>query len=262
MKKSDCQIIKSILFVSGAFTFAFLLAETVHEFGHFISHRLYGNRAILIHLDPFGGSRMVGSTALSEIGMIVTSAAGPALNLVVALSCMFLLWRAKKPGLLPLLIWALTALIQEGVNLSLGLLSTNSDAQWIARSGLPTPIILMVGVSLLLIGLILISALLPLAGISPDAPFRFTLLIAFMGFCSLLLIRLAGTAFYNPEEVSQNLIPLAFSGILASIVAVLKKPVARIIPEISSQEITKVTWNTVGSSLVFGTGMFLFQLIS
>lgn len=71
--RSD-HTINSILLLAGAFTFVFLLGEMVHEFGHYLSHMAYGNQDIQVHLDPFGGSRIIGVTSLPGEVMGITSA--------------------------------------------------------------------------------------------------------------------------------------------------------------------------------------------
>jgi hypothetical protein len=260
MNMPSGQKFKSILFLAGAFTFAFLLAETVHESGHYLAHRLYGNNAIYIHLDPFGGSRLVGSTTLPEKEMIITSAAGPFSSLMLAIACFICLWKVRKPVLLPLLIWWPTAMIQEGVNMSLGLLSPNSDAQWIARSDMPTSLILIFGVILLLAGITGIAALLPLAGISEDAPLGHTWLVLVLGMCSLMLVRLVGAMYANPKTLVENMIPLAFSGILAFVAAVLHKPIHKITADQHYPASYQVSWNTTIRNLALGAGVFLLQL--
>ena len=254
MNKTWRQIIKSILFLAGAFTFAFLLAEAVHETGHYLTHRWYGNDSIRVHLDPFGGSRMIDDRYLPETGMIITSAAGPLFSLVLSIGSFLILLKIRKPALLPLLIWGPTAMIQEGVNLSLGLFSRNSDAQWIVQSGLPAFLILMIGIALLIAGLIGIALLLPLAGIDSKSPFGCTLLIILAGMCSLLIIRLAGTLFTSPDTLIENLIPLGFSGILALVVTTLQRTITR------HQTTHYLGWNLVVSNFALGAGMFLCQI--
>ena len=109
--------------LSGAFTFAFLMAEMIHEFGHYLAHVAFGNHDVGVLLDPFGGSRITGLTSSTDQALIATTAAGPLFNLLLGITTTILLWRNRKPILLPLLLWGPIALVQEGVNLSLGLLS-------------------------------------------------------------------------------------------------------------------------------------------
>jgi hypothetical protein len=123
MPDSKLRRSKSILLLVGSFVFAFLLGEAVHELDHYLAHEAYGNAGIGIHLDPFGGSCIVGVTSLPLEVMGVTCAAGPLSNLALAIACFLLLWHRRKPVLLPLLLWGPVAMAQEGGNLSLGLLA-------------------------------------------------------------------------------------------------------------------------------------------
>ena len=141
--------IKQILLLAGSFAFAFLLGEMVHELGHYLCHLSYGNPDIRIHLDPFGGSRIVGVRTLPPQVMGVTCAAGPFFNLFLGILCSLGLWKFRKPILLPFLIWGPVAMIQEGVTFTLGGLTPGGDAGWMAAAGLPWAEILSAGTLLL-----------------------------------------------------------------------------------------------------------------
>lgn len=102
------RFVKSVLFLTGSFTFAFLLGEMAHEYGHYPGHIAYGNPGnVQVHLDPFRGSRIVGATSLPDEMNNVTSATGPLLNLLPGIACLALLWRIRRPALLPFLLWDL-----------------------------------------------------------------------------------------------------------------------------------------------------------
>ncbi len=73
-RKSDLY---SLLLLLGSYTFAFLLGELVHEYGHYFAHLAYGSAAIQVHIDPFGGSHIMGVNSLPLITMGITSLAGP-----------------------------------------------------------------------------------------------------------------------------------------------------------------------------------------
>jgi hypothetical protein len=83
--------LKQVLFLSGSFTFAFLLGEMIHEYGHYLCHLAYSSPGVQAHLDPFGGSRIMGVTSLSEDVMGITSAAGPLFNLILGVIFLLLL---------------------------------------------------------------------------------------------------------------------------------------------------------------------------
>ena len=70
------RTLKSILLLMGSFTFAFLLGEMVHEFGHALGHIAYGSSGIQVYLDPFGSSHITGAAGLPDKVLAVTAATG------------------------------------------------------------------------------------------------------------------------------------------------------------------------------------------
>jgi hypothetical protein len=260
MSDRSSQTIKSIQLLAGSFTFAFLLGEMVHEYGHYLRHRAYGNLDAQVHLDPFGGSRIVGVIALPVEVMGVTSAAGPLFDLILGITCTLLLWWIRNPKLLPLLLWGPVAMVQEGVTFSLGLLTPGGDAQWIVAAGIPQPIVLATGLLLLTTGIATITLLFPLAGIKRDDPFGRKVLIVMAGICSLMLLRSAHSWLVSPESSLENLIPLLFSLLLALILVSLHKPITRAIGKITTR--SPVTWSVSVLALILGISMFTFQVLA
>ena len=130
MDTNQTRPVKSILLLAGSFTFAFLLGEMAHEYGHYLGHLAYGNPdSVQVHIDPFGGSVIMGVASLPDKVLGVTSATGPLSNLVLGIACLILLWRIRRPILLPFLLWGPIAMIQEGVTFSLGMMTPGGDAQ-------------------------------------------------------------------------------------------------------------------------------------
>ena len=122
------QVVQSVLLLAGSFTFAFLFGELVHDSGHYLCHLAYGNTWVRVTFDPFGGTRIIGANGLPDQVAAGTSAAGPLPHLLLALICFLFLWSRRRPILLPGLFWGPVAMIQEGVNFSLGLLTPGGDA--------------------------------------------------------------------------------------------------------------------------------------
>ena len=99
MSNNQTQSIKSTLLLAGSFTFAFLFGEMVHEYDHFLGHFAYGNPDnVQVHVDPFGGTMIVGVTSLPDKVISVTSATGPLFNLLLAVTCLLMLWRIRTPA--------------------------------------------------------------------------------------------------------------------------------------------------------------------
>ena len=258
--KRKFQAIKSILLLAGEFTFAFLLGEFVHDSGHYLCHRAYGNTQVRVHFDPFGGTRIIGANGLPDRVLAVTSAAGPFANLILGLTSFILLWRKRRPQLFPLLLWGPVALIQEGVTFSLGLLTPGGDARWIATMGIPLPIILINGITFLITGLCLVAALLDLVGMRRDDPFGRKLIIIFTGMYSLMLVRSIHSFWVAPSQILENLIPLVFSLILAVCAAIIHRPISKIMDTINLRETHPVSRTAPAFAFILGSGMFAVQL--
>ena len=106
------KLIPSLLLLLGSFAFAFCLGEAVHELGHYLSHRLNGV-TVGIRLDPFGGSLIINGSSAPPETWGITTLMGPLFNLACGLLVTLLVWRFRKPALLPLLLWGPVALVQE-----------------------------------------------------------------------------------------------------------------------------------------------------
>ncbi len=261
VRKQTTQTIRSILLLAGAFTFAFLFGEMVHEFGHYLGHLALGNPDIQIHLDPFGGSRMVGASSLSDKVLGITAATGPLFNLILGIACFLLLWQKRRPVLLPLLLWGAVSMIQEGITFSLGFLTSGGDAEWIAAVGIPAALILTTGILCILAGIVAITLLLPLAGVEADSSYWKRLLIVLLGMGSFMLLRSAHSFIASPDSIMENLVPLIFSLLLAVIVALIDKPVSDYSKREFSLTTVPVTWPLSAWALALGTIIFLFQVI-
>ena len=256
------QISKSVLMLAGAFVFAFLLAEMVHEFGHYFAHLVYQTPGAGIHLDPFGGTRITGVNSISNNALLVTTLAGPLSSLVLGIATALLLWRYRKSILLPLLLWGPVAMIQEGVNLSLGLLSPGSDAAWIAALLLPAGVVLGIGIILLIGGIMTIPLFLPLAGIQPDEPAPIRLGILFVSMGSLMFIRFVYSVLYVSGPVQENLFPLILTFLFSAIIVFLQLPITRMVSISGSHSAIRIPVAAVTSAWVLGAGMFLFQILA
>ena len=248
------------LLLLGSFAFAFCLGEAVHELGHFLTHRAYGFDVQII-LDPFGGSKTLGSSSPREIWGI-TSAGGPFLNLLVSLVLLLFLRSKRRPALLPLLLWGPIALVQEGVTLSLGMLTPGGDAELIVDWGVPAAILVSLGVLLLASGVTVICWLLPLVNLSPADSFSRKFSVVTSGMVSFMVLRLLCSSLLSPDLASENAVPLIFSLLLATIVVLLYDPLYPILNRTTRTEPASVTWPATVVSIALGMGMILFQLVS
>lgn len=261
MKSHPNNLIRRILLLAGAFIFAFLLGEMVHEYGHYFSHLIFGSTETSVYLNPFGSSHIRGVTSLPLNQMGITSAAGPLFNLFLGSLMLLLLWKHKSPTLLPLILWGPVAMIQESVTFNFGFLTPGGDAAWIAAWGVPSSVIISFGVLLLITGLIFIAFLLSSRGITKNESFVHRLLIILLGMCSLMLIRFTYSAIASPEYIIENLIPIVFSLLLALIVVLIQPLVMKIFLQGESIQSKRITRKDVNISLAMGAGMFIFQIL-
>ena len=251
--------IKSILLLAGAFAFAFLLGEAVHELGHYLAHRAYGHTGIGIHLDPFGGSRIAGVRALPRAAMAWTSAAGPLANLACGVACSLLLWRVRRLGLLPWTLWGPVAMVQEGVSLSLGFLTPGGDARWVAAAGVPAAVLIAAGIGLLLAGAAAMSLALTPAVLRREDTLGVRFLIVASGASALMGVRAAHALLAAPVSATENLVPLVFSLLLAALVACAQAPLRAILRK-DRTATSPPSWRPVALALGLGTGMVVLQL--
>lgn len=249
------------LLLFGSFVFAFCLGETVHELGHFLVHRAYGVD-VGIRLDPFGGSMILnGSSAPREIWG-VTSFGGPLLNLLAGITVWLTLWRKRRPGLLPLLLWGPISLIQEGVTLSIGMLTPGGDAALMVEWGIPATVLIGLGVLFLALGLSMICWLLPLVNLSSKDSFGRKISVLMMGMVSFMVLRLVFSSLISSTQIAENVVPLIFSGLFATMVAILFGPLHPILNRISRTELETIARHPAMISTALGTGMVLFQLLA
>lgn len=255
----DDSVLLPVLLLFTSFIFAFCIGEAVHELGHFLTHRAYGYQVGII-LDPFGGSRTLGSSSPKEIWGI-TSLMGPLFNLPVAITLSLFLWQKRQPGLLPFLLWGPIALIQEGVTFSLGLLTPGGDAALVVDWGVPSPVILSLGILFLASGVAMVCLELPLLNLSPKDSFSRRFIVVIGGMVSFMVVRLLYTIFSSPNLAQENVVPLIFSLLLATIVVLLYDPLHSVLNRISFGEPVIVGWRAVLSSAALGIGMILVQFV-
>jgi hypothetical protein len=262
--KADGQMktTRTTLLLIGSFTFAFLLGEMVHDSGHYICHLVYGNHQVQVHFDPFGGTHISGADNLSVRVLGVTSAAGPLANLIFGLLSFILLWRVRRPVLLPFLLWGPVAMIQEGVTFSLGTLTPGGDAALISAAGLPKSAILPFGITLLVGGMVFVTTLLPLAGLQRSKPWWKLYPILLLGMCALMLVRWIHSLVAAPQYSLENTIPLVFSCLLSLPVAALFRPVTTRMGDDAATESNPVTRSALLFGLALGVSMFVFQIVA
>jgi hypothetical protein len=255
--RDEPALLPAVLLLT-SFTSSFCLGEAVHEFGHFFAHRAYGVD-VAIRLDPFGGSQILGGSLAPREIWGITSAAGPLLNLAVAVSLFVVLWRMRRPALLPLLLWAPVALVQEGVTFSLGLLTPGGDAALIAASGVPADLVLASGIVFLALGVVGVCLVLPQTGLSASASFSSRLGAVAGGMVPFMVARLLISPMTSPGQAGENVLPLLFALLLAAAVAGSYGAVNRIAGRVSESDPVPVPRAAAAVSAALGLAMIVLQ---
>jgi hypothetical protein len=258
---NEKPLLLPVLLLLGSFIFAFCLGEAVHETGHFLAHRFYGV-SVGIKLDPFGASHIINGSSAPQETMGITSLAGPMFNLLAGLVVSLSLWRIRKPMLLPLVLWGPTALVQEGVTFSLGMLTPGGDAQFIVEWGIPSALLISLGILFFALGIAMICWLLPLVGLSPTDSTSRKFSVVLGGMVSFFVIRLIFSSLRSSSALIENAVPLVFSILLALLVVALYQPVVTLLSRISKTRLASVTWPPTLVSLALGVGMVVFQLVA
>lgn len=140
-----------------ALAYAFVSVATVltHEAGHLALDRAY--RADVRIVAPlFGAPRIEPIGAPVALPRGWPDAAGPLANVGVGLVLLPLLWRRRRPGLLPLLLWAPVALLQEGVDVlvQLATQAPGSDLVRVAEAGVSVWLLASLGAIAVVVALI------------------------------------------------------------------------------------------------------------
>nr|MBN1230176.1 hypothetical protein [Anaerolineae bacterium] len=254
------QTIQAALLLFGSYVFVFLLGEAVHEFGHFVTDTLWGFDVRIV-LDPFGGSHIQWLGPYPDSPIMFPTIAGPLLNLTAGVLTSVLLWRKARPALLPLLLWGPSALMQEGINLSAGLLSPGSDAAWLVEWGIPGAVILILGITFLVLGLLSLCCLFPLLGISVEDSFLRKLVIVAGGMVTFLLIRALYSALALNTPLIEQAVPLVAGLLLAALIALMHRLLAPVLRRFFAGEQATPQWNMVGLAAILGAVVFSVQLI-
>jgi hypothetical protein len=142
------------------------------------------------------------------------------------------------------------------------LLTPGGDARWVASLGIPTAIILIIGIAWLLAGVWGISRLLPLAGIEPGESFGKKYLIVMVGMGSLMLIRAIYSSTVSTGSLVENLVPMVFSLLLAVFVVLLNHLVTPKLGMANSIEVNLAPRSVWIVSLLLGVLMFTFQIFA
>lgn len=230
---SRVQLFRSILLFFGSFLFALIVnSYIIHEAGHAFGGMLFGCKIEKLIINPFGtgGWNSTCPNPMSMTGRLLQGMGGPIFGLPISIAITLLLWRKRKPILLPLLMSATVVLSANFI----GVLDSVEDYPvfifdygWLLLNRVPSSIIWIIGFTSLILGIILMNLLIPLAGIGPKEPFWKVLVLNLSTWPLYLLIRLI-IQIQNGVNITGPLSFLIFGIILATITALPYKPIFKV----------------------------------
>lgn len=270
------SLVRAMVLYTGASIFAYLFAVAVHEIGHYLVSIILGvpEKGIVLH--PFDLSYNIYGGDLSRafgtpLRLAFSGASGPLLNMLLGVIVSLLLWRKRSSRWLPILMWGSMALLQESVNMIMGIIDypdVISDWVDVMLAGVPPAIVGLLAVILLIAGCIWMLLLLPLAGVRPEDAFWRKLLIILAGIPMFLLgaviyVALLGSSSMAPAGLvlQRRIIALVASVILLLVITSLHKPLFPILDRISHTHPAQVSWRDTLPAVGLGAAIFVLQLV-
>lgn len=165
MKQRSSESLKSFILLFFSFTFANSVTVAIHEVGHALAIWAGGVKDVKIILHPYLSSRVIWNPIPELLGIV--DAAGPLFNIIVSTIILLVLWKFRKPILMPFLLMAPLSYFQEGFSsfMQIVLNQAGTDSIRIIQSGVPMIVVLVISIILLLLGIFLFVAFLPMFGI-------------------------------------------------------------------------------------------------
>ncbi|MDX1359380.1 MAG: hypothetical protein R3232_11165 [Clostridia bacterium] len=208
MKTRNIDSLKSFLLLFFSFTFANSVTVAIHELGHAILIAACGNKVRVI-LHPYLSSRVLWNPTLELFGYV--DAAGPLFNILISTIILAVLWKFRKPVLMPLILMAPLSYFQEGFSsfMQIILNQQGTDSIRMIRSGVPMVILLVVSIALLLFGIFLFVAMFPLFNIKKEYSFGRVFSIVYGATGLNMIIMLLFALQKGMDEITRALILLA-----------------------------------------------------
>lgn len=221
----------ALLFGAAAITLN--LTTACHELGHVIVDRINGLDASIV-LEPFRSSYVRLGRPFPDSLTGWPEAAGPLANVTVGLVLLLGVWRWRHPALLPLLIWAPMALLQESANalVQLALREEGTDWDRLIDAGFQINLVLAIGILGLLAGLGLLIPVLPIAGVDVRWPWQSRLAVIGAGLAgypalSLVISPVLGD---GHGDATRNLALLVFFLLIGVVVVIAMRFTHRAVP--------------------------------
>lgn len=258
----NLSALKSILLVFGAYTFSYCLGLIFHETGHALAYTIVGVSDIEIHVHPFALSHCSHGFRPTEV-LPFTGSMGPLFNILCATIVSLSLWRLRNPKLLPLLMWAGTAYIAEGVAMFIDIAELPLLTDWgkvMIIGGVSPVIIGIMGIVFIIIGSIFMLLLLPLENISVRDSFCKRYLIT-TSISVYFLLSVIYTSIFNLSVLDNRLIAFFSTIIFNLLLTTIYKPIFPFLDRLSHTNTSSISWSAVKIALGLAFGIIIIVLV-
>lgn len=256
------KILKSTFLLFGSFVFARFFATFLHEHGHAIAAWATGGKVYRIVFHPFSWSYVNHYVSKAEYRNSIIWA-GPLFAVFIGLLLIMIVWRWRRPSLLPVLMAGVVACTKDGAYLIISCLANiRGDGAILVKHGTPLVVVVAVGVILFAIGIVLAFTCLSLLGISPENKIKSRILILGGGFLPYLIAMLLYHVRYK-EELNIWLIRIVGSVVLVFFFALLSGFIQRRTRRLRRIKTKMVAWSAViyANVLAFVFIFFLFFVL-
>jgi hypothetical protein len=231
----------------------------IHEFGHVLALLVGGVTDFQIILNPFIGSRVIWDVNPNLLWLV--NPAGWITNISLSTLITLVLWRKRKPVLLPFLMWSSIAYIQEGLTILMDLSSPGSDAAIQVLLGTPSFVLVILGLILFVGGIIVIWFLFPLLNISSETKFWDKFIILVIGFSVYMVAVVVYASSFAPFDAPFQVPKVIFTIILAFILSALYKPLKPLLEKFVYTATKTSNWMTIWITLGLSGILIIFQLL-
>lgn len=258
----EISTLKSILLLFGAYTFSYCLGLLFHETGHALAYLIVGVSDIEIHVHPFALSYCSHGFRPTEV-LPFTGSMGPLFHILCATIVTLSLWRIRNPKLLPLLIWAGTAYIAEGVAILLDIMDLPILTDWgkVIIIGGVSPILMgIIGITFIIIGSIFMLLILPLANISVRDSYLKRFLIT-TSISLYFLLSVIYSSIFDTNVLENRLIAFSSTILFNLLLTSLYKPIFPFLDKLSHTDTTPVSWFAIKIALGLTVGIVTIILV-
>ncbi|HSB67228.1 MAG TPA: hypothetical protein VLD65_11665 [Anaerolineales bacterium] len=261
------QLCRSMLLFFGAFLFAFLLnSYLIHEAGHAFGGVLFGCQFERLNVNPFGtgGWSNQCPESLTQAGKFMQGVGGEIFGLPISIAVTLLLWRKRRPILLPLLMSAAVICIGNLLSVLDSMSSYPNlvfDYGLAIQAGIPAFILAIIAIASLVFGIILMDLLLPLTGIGITTPFWQVLILSLSTWPLYMVIRAIYQSM-NGRNIAGPMSLVIFGLVIAILTALCFKPVIRLTDRITHTEPVLPSLSAAWLSSGLGVGLTVILVLS